>query len=79
MTHDMLTSFFGWMSVIHIGVLLAASLAIFGMQGKVAAIHARLTGVSHDRLPALYFQWLGTYKLLIFVFALVPWIALKLL
>ena len=79
MTVAMLTSFFGWMTLIHFVLILVASLAIFGFRDKVVALHSRLTGTPKDSLPALYFQWMGTYKLLIFVFALVPWLALKLM
>ncbi|WP_422049144.1 DUF6868 family protein [Shimia sp.] len=79
MSHAMLTSFFGWMTVLHVALLLVASIGIYGMRGRVTAMHARLTGVPQDSLAPLYFQWLGAYKLLIFVFALVPWIALQLL
>ncbi|GAA6180293.1 hypothetical protein NBRC116594_17310 [Shimia sp. NS0008-38b] len=79
MTLTTLTAFFGWMAVIHIGVLLFATLMIFGLRGWITKVHARITGVEQAALAPLYFQWLGTYKLLIFVFALVPWVALTLL
>ncbi|MCH2068083.1 DUF6868 family protein [Shimia sp.] len=79
MTQATLTAFFGWMAVIHIGVLLFATVMIYGLRGWVADVHARITGVEKDTLAPLYFQWLGTYKLLIFVFALVPWLALTIM
>ena len=76
MTLEMLTTFFGWTTVIHFAVLIFATVMIYGLKGWAMGIHARLTGMDRTALPPLYFQWLGTYKLLIFVFAFVPWLAL---
>ncbi|CUH53925.1 hypothetical protein J7382_03225 [Shimia sp. R11_0] len=79
MTQATLTAFFGWMTVIHIGLLLFATVMIYGLRDVISDIHARISGVEKRSLAPLYFQWLGTYKVLIFVFALVPWLALTLL
>ena len=79
MTHEMLTALFGWMVLIHMALLMLAALGLFALRGRVLALHMRLTGMPKDTLAPLYVQWLGMYKLLIFVFALVPWLALKLI
>ena len=79
MTQATLTTLFGWMTVIHFGFLILASAMIYGLYGWVTKTHARLTGLDKDALGPLYFQWLGTYKLLILVFAFVPWLALTLM
>jgi hypothetical protein len=52
---------------------------IYGLRGWITDLHAKITGVQKDTLAPLYFQLIGTYKLLIFVFALVPWIALTIM
>lgn len=79
MTLAALTTFLGWTVVLHFGMILFATLMIVLMRRWVPQLHGRLFGVSPDTVRSLIYQWLGAYKLMIFVFALVPWIALKLM
>lgn len=71
--------FLGWNSVINIGFLLLATALLIAMKSSIQALHSRLLGVSVSDLPALYFEYLGRYKLLIIVFNLVPYIVLRLI
>lgn len=79
MTLATLTLFLGWCTALNIAVLLIATVALLAFRGPVMSIHARLTGVADAELPKLYFNYLGNYKLLIIVFNLIPWVALKLM
>ncbi|WP_339773181.1 DUF6868 family protein [uncultured Paraglaciecola sp.] len=72
-----LSEIFGWMSLINIGLLCAASLALIWMKDKIAIMHGRLFNVAPSELKILYMNYLAHYKLLIFVFNLVPYIVLK--
>ncbi|RUO44273.1 hypothetical protein CWE15_03640 [Aliidiomarina taiwanensis] len=74
-----LISLLGWCSLINIAILLLAFLMVTTLRETVMGIHSKLTGVSKEHLPVLYFQYLGQYKLLIVVFNLVPYLALKLI
>lgn len=49
------------------------------MRGWVKGIHSSMYGVPEDQLDAIYFNYMANYKLLIFIFNLVPWAALKLM
>lgn len=74
-----LTSFFGWCSVINIGVLLVSSILLMLAKGPISSIHSKMFGVSQEALGQTYFQYLGNYKIMIFIFNIVPYIALRIL
>ncbi|HCO44057.1 DUF6868 family protein [Immundisolibacter sp.] len=79
MSIDQLTQFFGWCSIINIGVMIVTSIAIALLGKPISSFHSRLMGVSESGLPRLYFQYLGSYKIAIFILNLVPYIALKII
>ena len=79
MTIDQLTAFFGWCSVINLATLILSSAALVLFKRPVSAIHSRMMGVPEGGLPGLYFQYLGFYKIGIFLFNLAPYIALRII
>ncbi|EAT11107.1 hypothetical protein HF888_03985 [Bermanella marisrubri] len=79
MNIEQLTEFFGWCLVINIAVMMLSAIAIIIFKEPISAIHSRLTGVEKSNLPSLYFQYLGNYKIAIFVLSLVPYLALKIM
>ena len=72
-----LTAFFGWCSAINVGILVVASVFLALLQGAISKIHGKSFGLSEADLSRAYFQYLAQYKIAIFVFNLVPYIALK--
>ena len=74
---DSLTRFLGWCSVINLGFLIFASLAVTLMRSQLLSIHGKMFGLGEADLSRAYFQYLAQYKIAIFVFNLVPYIALK--
>ena len=79
MTIDQLTTFFGWCSAINIAVLIISSLALTAIKEPITSVHSKLFGVSRDNLSTLYFQYLGNYKIAMFIFSIVPYLALKMM
>lgn len=79
MSIDMLTMFLGWCLVINLGIFLLSSVILMVARGAVEKIHSRLFGVNESELPLLYFQYLGHYKVAIFMLNLAPYVALKLM
>lgn len=79
MTIDQLTAFFGWCSVINLAAMMLASIALVLFKRPVSAIHSRMMDIPEAVLPGLYFQYLGFYKIGIFLLNLAPYIALKLM
>ncbi|WP_420586192.1 DUF6868 family protein [Ruegeria sp.] len=79
MSQETLTSFFGWMAVINIGLLLVSTITIVTLQDWVADFHSRLFRMGKPNLKQAYFRYLAKYKLLTLVFCVVPWLALHLI
>lgn len=50
----LLSEIFGWMSLINIGLLSVASLALIWWGDKITSIHSRLFGVPVPRLKNIY-------------------------
>jgi len=78
-TIESLTTFFGWCSVINIGVLVFTTLVLLVMKGPITAIHSTMFGVDPANMPTTYFQYLGNYKIAIFVLNVVPYFALRMM
>lgn len=76
---DVLTAIFGWCAVINIALLLFSSLWVTVFREFTKRLHSTLMQVDASELNAYYFQYLGNYKLLILVFNIVPYIALRLI
>lgn len=74
---DQLTSFLGWCTLLNIAIFTLATVVIVVFRTFVVGIHSALFGLKHDDLPAMYFQYLGNYKLMILVFNLIPYLALR--
>jgi len=77
MTLEALTTFFGWCAIINIVVLLISTFLIMFFKQPVVRLHSKFFGVSVDELPAMYFNYLGNYKIATYVLSIVPYIALK--
>ena len=78
-TIDLLTTFFGWCSIISSGILLFSTILLIVLKQPVKKIHSKLFDIDQEALPMSYFQYLGNLKIAIIVFNITPYIALKLL
>ena len=76
---DTVREFFGWCTVLNIGILVIATIFIAFARDTITAIHSKLFKLSDADLSHAYFQFLGQYKLAIYVFNLVPYIALRIM
>jgi hypothetical protein len=74
---ETITAFLGWCTVINIAILAIATIGIITMRGFVSRIHASLFDLDQAALSRAYFQYLANYKIMIFIFNLVPYLALK--
>ncbi|MCA0908450.1 MULTISPECIES: DUF6868 family protein [Ruegeria] len=79
MTQEFLTTFFGWMAVLNIAVLLFTTLMVLLLQDWIADIHGRMFRMERPDVKRAYFRYLANYKILTLVFCIVPWLALKLM
>lgn len=78
-TIDALATFLGWCSIINTGVLLFSTVILIMFKDFISAIHSKMFGVSPSNLPSAYFQYLGNYKIAIFILNIVPYFALKIM
>lgn len=76
---DSIARFLGICSVMNIIMLLVSSILFIAMQDTIYKIHSKWFDVDRKTFTAILYAFLGFYKILLFVFNIVPWIALKLM
>lgn len=77
MTIEVLTAFFGWLSVLNVGFLVLATVFLACFKNFALKTHNNIFNVDEASLHRIYFIFMAFYKLLIIVFALTPYMALK--
>lgn len=78
MTHELVTSVFGWMAILNIAVLLFTTVMIVLLQDWIAGVHAGMFQMERPDVKRAYFRYLANYKILTLIFCIIPWLALKL-
>ncbi len=68
----------GWCTLINTVILCLATFALTVMRSTVLSVHRKMFAVEEKDLMRLYVQYLGNYKILILVFNLVPYLAIRL-
>ena len=72
-----LTTFLGWCTVINISLLIFAGFGWFALKDHASGLGAEMFGVSEADIKTTFLLVLLQYRTGIFLFNLVPWIALK--
>ena len=78
-TIEFLIQFFGWCSIINIGMLIFSALIVVVFTKHMSKIHAILFKLENQDIRRAYFQYLAQFKILIIIFNIVPYFALKLI
>ncbi len=75
---EMLTQFFMWCTILNVALLvLAFSVVAFGFGlDFVYRIHSKWFPMPRDTFNAVLYVLIGVYRIFVFVFNIVPWIAL---
>lgn len=73
------TRFLGWCAVINIAVLICATFIVMVFNAQIKVIHSSLMATHTSGLNMLYFNFLANYTVLILMFNLVPYFALRML
>lgn len=79
MTIQQLTQFFGWCTLLSFSLLIVTTIVLVAARGPMTKIHARLFGLEEAALTRIYVQYVSFFKILVIVFNLVPYIALKIM
>ena len=74
-----LTEFFGWASLLNLGMLTFASLLLILMRPYMMAMHSKLLSIPESDLNTIYIKYLANYKIVTFVFMVIPYLALKIM
>ncbi len=76
---EQFTAFLAWCTVINVVILALTTLALWFCRGCVARVHSAMFGLPKDAVCEQYFRYLATYKILIIMFNLVPYLALRII
>lgn len=79
MTPEALSAFFGWLSLLHLGLFTLSALLVLALQDWICSLHGRMFGLAPDDVRLAIYRWLGSYKIVILATALGPWLALQLI
>ena len=79
MDMSVLTSLFGWMLLINIGIYALAAMFIIFARDFTIGLEARITGVPEAEWPKLLMDYLSRYKIAILMFNFAPYIALRMM
>lgn len=78
-TIEIMIAFLGWCSVINIGMLILSAIFIIIFNDTVIKIHAKMFDLDKLYLQQSYFKYLAQYKIIIIIFNIVPYFALKII
>lgn len=74
-----IANFIGWCLLLNFGLIVFATIALVFAGGWASSIHGKMFALEPSDLRRSYFNYLASYKLLILVFNLVPYAALRIL
>ena len=73
---DSITAFFMWCTILNVALLVLSSLICLCAGDWVYRIHSKWFSISRETFNVAFYSFLGLYKVLVFVFILIPYIAL---
>ncbi len=74
---EILTSLLGWSTVINWGILFFWFVMLVVARNWVYQVHTQWFKINKDRFEEIHYQLMGFYKIMIFLFNLVPYIVLR--
>ena len=76
---EMLARFFMWCTILNVGVLLF-SFVMVTFTGNIAyKLHSKWFPMPRETFNVVMYTFIGVYKIFVFVFNIVPWIALSII
>lgn len=73
------TEFFKWCSIVNIGMLIFSTLLLVVAQDQIFSFHGMMFDIPRESFNTVVYAFIGLYKVLIIVFSLVPYVALKIM
>ena len=79
MSIEIVRDFFMWCSIINMALLLFSFVMFLACKGWIYKMHSKFFNVSEENLNTAWYSLLGFYKIGVFLFNIVPYIALCIL
>ena len=76
---DTLATFFGWCTVINLGIYFFSVAGVTLFRGTVLWINTRIFAISEEDVARVSFQYVAAYKLAIIILFFTPYVALKIM
>lgn len=73
---EMLTRFLMWCTFLNVGLLVLASLMMAFVGDFVYRVQSRWFPMSRQTFNVVLYSFIGMYKIVVFVFNVIPWLAL---
>ncbi len=73
---QLLRNFFMWCVILNAVLLLLTIILWISLRDFIYGMHSRWFDIDQKTFDTIFYSFIGLYKILIFVFALVPWVAL---
>lgn len=74
-----LTDFFMWCSIINIGFLFVLGLVFMLAPNLTYRLQSIFIPISRETFNVVFYSFIGFFKVIVLVFNVVPWIALKII
>lgn len=71
-----LTKFFMWCTILNVGLLFLAFLIWIFAADFIYKLHGRWFAMPRETFNVVFYSFLGIFKILVYVFNLVPWVVL---
>lgn len=76
MNIEFLQAFFGWCTVLNYGLLIFWFIMFMFARDLLLRVHVGMFSISEQAFLTTHYAGMGLFKILVFVFNLVPWIVL---
>ena len=76
MSIELLRCFFGWCTIINMGLLIFALVIVLLCRKKVFEIHGKMFKLTEQQFNVTWYAMLAFLKICVFVFNVVPYVAL---
>ena len=65
-----------WCSIVNMGLMAFVLACMLTFRAKIVGIHSKLFGIPEERIKVAIYSSFGLWKLLTFVFFVIPWACL---
>jgi uncharacterized protein DUF6868 len=77
MSLEQITNLFQWMTIINVLLLVFSSVLVMTLKEVVCKMHGKLFGLEKNQVAIVIYSYIGMYKILVIVFNIIPYIALR--